>query len=91
MSLRDIPNFEKNGLKINLYAFEKNSLYPAYLTKLKLNVSVISLLLLTEKKDNTHYYLIKSFDRVMKTLLRSERTAKSKTNIRKFVRGVSKA
>ena len=41
-------------------------------------------LLLLSEENNWHYCLIKNLDRVMKVLLRSPATARSKNNIRKF-------
>ena len=84
MSLSQIPRFEKDyNVKINVYAFEEpRTIYPAYLTKIKGGGKPISLLLLNDKKS--HFCLIKNLDRLLKTLLRSDRTANSKNNLRKF-------
>ena len=84
IALADIPTFEKNNhLKINVFAYEQKKIYPVYLTKYKNSAKRINLLLLSEE-NNWHYCLIKNLDRVMKVLLRSPATARSKNNIRKF-------
>ena len=87
MPLSSIPVFERNNdLKINVYSFENNKMYPVYLSKQKKGGKTrktIHLLLLCED-NKAHYCLIKSLDRVLKTMLRSRRTATSKNNERKF-------
>ena len=85
MPLSQIPRFEKeNRVKINVYAFEEPlTIYPAYLTKIKGGGKPINLLLLNDDKKS-HFCLIKNLDRLLKTILRSERTASSENSLRKF-------
>ena len=85
MPLSQIPRFEKdNNVKINVYTFEEpRTIYPAYLTKIKGGGKPINLLVLNDDKKS-HFCLIKNLDRLLKTLLRSDRTANSKNNLRKF-------
>ena len=85
MPLSQIPRFEKdNNVKINVYAFEDpRPICPAYLTKIKGRGKPINLLLLNDD-EKSHFCLIKNLDRLLKTLLRSDRTANLKNNLRKF-------
>ena len=85
MPLSQIPRFEKeNRVKINVYAFEEpRTIYPAYRTKIKRGGKPINLLLLNDDKKS-HFCLLKNLDRLLKTILRSERTASSKNSLRKL-------
>ena len=84
MPLSGIPAFKKsNNLAVNVYAHDGNEIYPAYISKQKQNSKKIHLLLISNE-EKSHYCLIKNLDRLLKTLLRSDRTACSKNNIRKF-------
>ena len=69
---------------MNVYGLEGNEIFPVYLTKQRsVQITKIHLLILSDDQKS-HYCLIKNLDRLLKTLLRSERTARSKYNVRKF-------
>ena len=84
MPLREINRFEQaNNLKINVYCFEEpRTIYPIYLSKSKSGQQIH--LMLISDGVLSDYCLIKNLDRLLKVLLRSERTARSKNNKRKF-------
>lgn len=62
--VNDVLKFEKkNGISVNVFGYEKQEVYPLHLTKMRgvrhANVLVIN------KGDNSHYCLIKNFNRLM--------------------------
>ena len=84
MALSDIPKLERdNHLKKRVYALEKRKVFPVYLSKYTGGTRRIHLLLLSDE-NNWHYCLIKNLERVLKILLQTTNTAKTKSHGRKF-------
>ena len=81
--LSGFPASEKSkNLAVNNSGLDCNEIYPIYFkarTKFKKKH-----LLLISNEEKSHYCLIKNLDRLLKTLLRSDRTASLRNKIRKI-------
>ena len=69
---------------MNVYGLNGNEIFSVYLTEQRsVQITNIHLLILSDDQKS-HYCLIKNLDRLLKTLLRSNRTTRSKNNVPKF-------
>ena len=69
---------------MNVYELNRNEIFSVYLTEQR-SVQITNIHHLISSEDQkSHYCLIKNLDQLLKTLLRSDRTARSKNNVRKF-------
>jgi hypothetical protein len=77
LAVSDVKRFEKQNerISVNVFAYEKRSVYPVYVTSFRERPKHVNLLLLSDERNfTTHYTLITSMSRLLSERTKHERS-----------------